>query len=463
MNFEWADWGPPLLVLGAAVLGGAAMVFRSTNNADATRMTDYARRQDLSKERDDAIQALKDLDLEQDKLAPEDFAKQRKSLVAKGAAAMRALDGVGLDEAPAPAPVAPAPVASPLAPELVEALARERARLGSSFVDALAATVPELRPAPSGMAPEWRGAVATMGVFAVIGALYAFAGSGAVDRGGGSMTGGMGGGMGGGGGEVAEAAPPDAETQQLLAAVEKDPKDLAAWNRLTTIALGNRDLATAMERNRTALEIAPQDPEGRTYRAVLTAMIGRAEPALAQLEEVLAEKPDFVVALIYHGLIAAEAGQTDKAVASLEKAIAAGAPNAAFLRDEVAKLKSGGGPGPGGDAAPPPPAGAPVVSGTITLADGVAPTGQVVFVSAKSPAGGPPLMAKRLPVGPFPMTFTLTEADRPMANGMPLPASFDITVRLDRDGNAMTHGDDEPSAKQAGVAPGAGSLEFVLR
>ncbi len=77
-----------------------------------------------------------------------------------------------------------------------------------------------------------------------------------------------------------------------------------------------------------------------------------------------------------------------------------------------------------------------LISGTIT-APAEVPAAKAIFVSLRDPARrGPPLAAKRLPAGPFPMEFTVTEADRPMANG-DVPATFQLKVTLDIDGNPM--------------------------
>ena len=120
---------------------------------------------------------------------------------------------------------------------------------------------------------------------------------------------------------------------------------------------------------------------------------------------------------------------------------------------------SGHTPAPG--AAPAPvgaaPAGSPeapaaaggklALSGTITY-DG-AFTGTGVFVSVKDPANpGPPLAAKQLPPGPFPLAFELSEADVVQMGAAPraMPATVALTVRFDMDGNAMSKDPSEPMA-----------------
>lgn len=63
----------------------------------------------------------------------------------------------------------------------------------------------------------------------------------------------------------------------------------------------------------------------------------------------------------------------------------------------------------------------------------------VVFVSAKKgQGGGPPLAAKRMAVGTFPIQFELSAADQMIAGGPPLEGDVEITVRFDADSDVMT-------------------------
>ncbi|MEZ4241210.1 MAG: hypothetical protein R3F59_34630 [Myxococcota bacterium] len=88
------------------------------------------------------------------------------------------------------------------------------------------------------------------------------------------------------------------------------------------------------------------------------------------------------------------------------------------------------------------------LEGTITF-EGDA-QGAAVFVSVKDPAKpGPPLAAKKLPAGPFPLTFDLTEADVVQMGPHPraLPAEVVLTARLDAVGDPMSMADTEPAAE----------------
>lgn len=112
---------------------------------------------------------------------------------------------------------------------------------------------------------------------------------------------------------------------------------------------------------------------------------------------------------------------------------------------------------PAPPAAAPPAAGASLsLAGTVVY-DGVV-SGQAVFVSVKDPSHpGPPLAAKKLAPGPFPLAFTLTDADlMGMGGARPVPATVALTVRLDGDGDAMTKDASEPIATVETAASATG-------
>lgn len=101
-----------------------------------------------------------------------------------------------------------------------------------------------------------------------------------------------------------------------------------------------------------------------------------------------------------------------------------------------------------------------LVTGNIEAPDN-APAAQAIFVSLRQPGvPGPPLAAKKLPPGPFPMTFTLTEADRPMVQG-PMPDTVEVKVTLDVDGDPMSKSEADLEAVQQ-AATGATTLKLTL-
>lgn len=81
-----------------------------------------------------------------------------------------------------------------------------------------------------------------------------------------------------------------------------------------------------------------------------------------------------------------------------------------------------------------------LVSGTIA-APAELPEAKAIYVVLRAKGvPGPPLAAKKYAVGPFPLSFELTEADRPMVRG-PVPDAVQLKVTVDVDGNPMSKSD----------------------
>ncbi len=118
---------------------------------------------------------------------------------------------------------------------------------------------------------------------------------------------------------------------------------------------------------------------------------------------------------------------------------------------------------PASPAAPAAAAGAPV-TGVVKLGEGVqAPSGTLFVILRNSGVKrGPPLAVKKVDNAEFPHIFSVGASDV-MMKGMPFTGPFDVQVRLDQDGNAMTKaaGDLVASEAQSGVAAGA-EIEIVL-
>lgn len=417
MAFDWNVWAYPIGALGIGGVVGSLFLLRgrSAPSADAVKTNLQARQHA-------AVEALRELELEREKLSPVDYEAQKKAILADGAAAMRELDGA----APAPATGA-APVRAP-----------------------------QPERASGGLAPEWKGALYATGVYAIIGLLVYSAGDIAQPRGDGGMNGGPGG-MGGG---APPAEPAKVDTSFLEQRVAANPSDLEALNRLTMLCMQNRDIEAAKKWSDQALAVAPKDNEARLNRALMTAEMGMSAPAIAKIDEVLADAPDMPEANLYKGLLLLMDDQAAESLPFLEKAIALGMRSPSVMQalaDARAKAGVPAPAAPGSDEV--------VIAGTINVdpaALGAVQAASTLYVSVKD-GPGPPLAAKKLPVGPFPMAFTVTMADRPpMAASRPMPASFDVTVRADLDGNAMTKDPSEPVFLAPGTAKGTTGIVVTL-
>lgn len=89
-------------------------------------------------------------------------------------------------------------------------------------------------------------------------------------------------------------------------------------------------------------------------------------------------------------------------------------------------------------------------------------TPAIVFVIARDEARkGHPLLAKRIDVQKFPISFVLGPEDAMM--GGTLPARMLLEARIDRDGDAATHDAGAPSASVSGVALGTTNIVLRLR
>ncbi len=466
MTFDWEIWSTPLMVLGAGVVLGVALLMRQNQSVDT--VVAEGERRDLEREHQAALEALRALETEREKMEAADYERERQALLSRGAAAMRALEGAG------GAAAAGASGSDDLS-ALVAVLKAERERVGAQSFDAALRVATghgaPAEPERDAMSPTWRGALTASAVWALVALLVVFAGDqSTVRRDGGSMTGGttsMGGPP-----QAPPMAPPNAPDFEAMAEplkkrVEANPQDIEAWNELTQLALSSGDAQGAMQYNQSAAAIDPDDPDVGASKAVLAAMVGLAPRALSILEDVLAKHPRHVRSLTYKGLLLLEEGQHEAAVPVLELVVEL-QPGVVPLQQALDAARRGEGlPGMGQAPAPAPAAaggGDVVMSGTIHLKPGAKTDGaQVLFLSVRSPEGGPPLAAKRLPVGEFPVRFEITTADAISMGGAPrpFPATMSLNARLDADGNAMTK-EDLASAGAGGVAKGATGLELTL-
>lgn len=452
---ETAWWWPMWIAQAGLLAGSLAWVGLSERPDDAAETIEQGRRTDLAETRALVVEQLRHLDVERDKLDPEDYAAERAALLQVGAAASRALEE---GEAPAPEPVAAEPSPDDLVTALVERLKPLREADPATFDRALARL--GARPEPEGLPDLWKGVVWTLMTVGVIAFIAGNVGGEARDRVGGMpMTGGdqvMEGNARTAQAAGPEAPPPDPVLQQLQQQVQEHPDDLTAWNQLTELSLARQRMSEAMAANESALKLDPQDRDARVFQAVLQAFIGRVDAALDALDGILEEDPVQLRALVYRGLLSIDRDPAT-AVTVLERAAAL--DDNPMLRRALADARQrldGGDPGPA-SAGP-----ERLVAGTLSF-DGEIPPGTTLFLSLRDPSGGPPIAARKIPAATLPETFELTTADRlPMGGERPLPSQLLLTARLDTDGDPLTRPPSDPSAT-ATVEAGSEGVALVLK
>ncbi|MEQ1565482.1 MAG: hypothetical protein ABMA64_07590 [Myxococcota bacterium] len=445
---DWSVWGLPLLSIVAGAAFGLFVIGR--NAARDASIAVETRRIDLESTREDMVDALKQLEFDKDKMSPQEYAEERRTLLARGAKALAALEGEH-------GPTAEPQVERPPQPVKEAAGAKPAA------------------PAGGGLAPEWRGALSALAVVTVLFLLWQYATSETVERrDGASMTGNQSLGVPDDPQDPTKAFRESQQFKDELAAVQAaitaNPLDVAALNKGTHLQLNAGDPAAAMDFNTKALDAAPTDAEARTYRAILTAMMGMEEKALEQLDAVLVDNPDFSRAVIFRAMILSHLQRPQEGLAALEAA-AARRPEDAELQQALSGFRQAvasagpGGPPPGG---PPSAGGELLVSGVVQLdpaSAGALTGGETLFVSVADPARpGPPVAADKR-AGPlrFPMPFELTTAHiRAMPGAGGVPETMDLKIRVDLDGNAMTVEPDAPAAKVTGVHKGQSGLTVTM-
>jgi tetratricopeptide (TPR) repeat protein len=435
----WAEWGPPITVLVAAIAFGWISVVRMRPGTDPS-IERESRRLDLESAKQEAITALKQLELDKDKLPPDEYERERERLLHRGARALEALENPE--------------VASRLPPE--------------------PRGMPEVtRPAGGspggGLAPEWRGALYTLGAIVLLFILYNMAGNFTKPKDQGPMAG---------------QQPPGREEvspraldvrnspvfQQEVAAQEAllqaNASDVGALNQLTYLWLMMaEDPQKAFGYNEQALKADAKNPDARAFRAVLTAMMGMPDKAVASLDELLVEHPDHEKGIIYRAMMLLQMGRTQEGITALEAAAQAH-PESQELQMALAAARQMPPPAPGGPQ--PAASGEALAAGTITIspdAQAMLKGGEVLFLSISNPAGGPgtpPVAAQKQPASGFPLSFQLTTADiRAMPGAGGVPDVFDVKARIDTDGNAMTK-EPGPVAVVTGVQRGATGLTLTL-
>ena len=105
----------------------------------------------------------------------------------------------------------------------------------------------------------------------------------------------------------------------------------------------------------------------------------------------------------------------------------------------------------------------PPIQGTVRLEDGAEiPSGATLFVLARTGAAGPPTAVLRLPAPGFPFEFRLGPENRMIA-AMPWEGPFQLSARIDLDGNATTRDAGGLEGRSAAPAkPGDSGIEIVL-
>jgi cytochrome c-type biogenesis protein CcmH len=237
-------------------------------------------------------------------------------------------------------------------------------------------------------------------------------------------------------------------------------------------AFAKQEFAKAIEAFKQVLAQEPNQAEAHAYMGFILIQAGHGDGALMAFDKALAVAPNFPMALWGKGMVLYRDKQ-DYAGARpvLEKLLQLMPPGEE--RNEITKvlaeIPASGGPSQKAAALAPTAANSgQTISGKITvdakLKDKI-DTQAALFIIAR-PAGGaagPPLAVKKIDKPTFPLSYSLGQ-ENVMMQGTPFAGQIDITVRLDKDGNAVTReaGNLLGDYKKNPVTVGSQNVDIIL-
>jgi cytochrome c-type biogenesis protein CcmH len=208
-------------------------------------------------------------------------------------------------------------------------------------------------------------------------------------------------------------------------------------------AFAKQDFAKAIETFKQVLAQEPNQPEAHSYMGFILVQAGHGDGALMAFEKALAVAPNFPMALWGKGIVLyREKNDYAGARETFGKLLDLMPPGAE--RNEVAKVLAEipSVVGPTARTANPPTAPSPAnISGKITLDPkrkaNVDPNAALFIIARPVGGAGPPLAVKKIDKPTFPLSYSLGQ-ENVMMQGTPFAGKIQISVRLDKDGNAMT-------------------------
>ncbi len=243
------------------------------------------------------------------------------------------------------------------------------------------------------------------------------------------------------------AAPTPGESAALAAlktAVRAAPTEAAAWGQLGNALLGEERFADAQAAFRRAHELDRQDDSLLLSFAEATILNDRNQlvgEAGRVVESVLAREPANPKALWYGGMVAIGRGESAAAIDRWSRLLDLGPPPAvrSIVEQQLARMVQSV-----PDAAPVAANAAAEAAVALEISLESALTGQVkegavMFVFARQPGvAGPPLAVVRRPVGSWPLSLSISDADS-MVPGRSMGglAEIAITARIANDGEAL--------------------------
>jgi len=262
------------------------------------------------------------------------------------------------------------------------------------------------------------------------------------------------------------------------------PTTYRSYEQLVRLYLVRQDMMSVFQETQAVLKQQPGNARALSYQALVRLAMGQAPQAEAMLKQALAKDPKLLDAYLHLMLVyvrSEKQAQADTLLKDVQQRFPEQAESFRQLLSEMRARKkdepqSAQAPAEGEDPhARVPGAGtgargaAPVgkmVSGTLELdpsISGKSFAGAIVFVTLREGGfgAGPPLAAKRLPLGAFPMPFQIGASDS--MTGESLPNDLLIEARIDTDGDPMTRPRSDPYGSADRIPIGTKDVKLVLK
>ena len=207
-------------------------------------------------------------------------------------------------------------------------------------------------------------------------------------------------------------------------------------------AFERKDWSQAIDAFKKVIAIDSDHPEAHTYMGLILTQAGHADSALLAFNRALSTNPEFPLALWGKGMVLyRDKGDFPGARQNLEKLVNLLPPGA--QRNEVQRTMDEMGSRPADPVQSKQlVAGSSRIEGTISVDPKLkakldSRDALYIIVRSAGSAGGPPLAVKKVGRPVFPLSYSLGPENM-MIPGRPFSGKVDVSVRLDKDGNAMT-------------------------
>lgn len=222
--------------------------------------------------------------------------------------------------------------------------------------------------------------------------------------------------------------------------------DLAPLLAQGRSAFERQEWGAAIGAFKAVLEVDPKQPEAHSYMGLILAQAGHVDEALAAFDRVLESDADFPIALWGKGVLLYQAKKDYAQARPLLERLAVLMPPGEErdavrkILGEITVLADQAGRSSGG---PPAQTAAPAIRGTISVKNEpglkMSPSAVLFVIARSADSPGPPIAVKKIERPTFPFQYSLGPADS-MIPGRPVQGKLFVSARLDQDGNPTTRG-----------------------